>query len=293
MSSGLSDILLSMEISTRIITEWLYTVGPRIVLIIVLAWVLQRVGMMIMERFIRQAIKPDQFALPSDEKQREDTLIAILRTVLNVLWVVIAIMLILDEIGLSIGPLLASAGIVGVALGFGGQWLIRDLISGLFIVIENQFRVGDIVTLHIGASGMQEISGRVEDMSPRLTVLRDLDGKVHHVPNGSITVATNVSMEFAGINLDIGIDQKVKLESAIKIINDIGQSLSEDKEWQDKILEAPQFLRVDDFSDKSVIIKITGKTLPMEQWAVSGELRKRLKLSFDKAGISLFASNGK
>ena len=282
-----------MEISTRIITEWLYTVGPRIVLIIVLAWVLQRFGMMIMERFIRQAIKPDQFALPSDEKQREDTLIAILRTVLNVLWVVIAIMLILDEIGLSIGPLLASAGIVGVALGFGGQWLIRDLISGLFIVIENQFRVGDIVTLHIGASGMQEISGRVEDMSPRLTVLRDLDGKVHHVPNGSITVATNVSMEFAGINLDIGIDQKVKLESAIKIINDIGQSLSEDKEWQDKILEAPQFLRVDDFSDKSVIIKITGKTLPMEQWAVSGELRKRLKLSFDKAGISLFASNGK
>ena len=289
----MSDILLSMEISTRIITEWLYTVGPRIVLIIVLAWVLQRFGMMIMERFIRQAIKPDQFALPSDEKQREDTLIAILRTVLNVLWVVIAIMLILDEIGLSIGPLLASAGIVGVALGFGGQWLIRDLISGLFIVIENQFRVGDIVTLHIGASGMQEISGRVEDMSPRLTVLRDLDGKVHHVPNGSITVATNVSMEFAGINLDIGIDQKVKLESAIKIINDIGQSLSEDKEWQDKILEAPQLLRVDDFSDKSVIIKITGKTLPMEQWAVSGELRKRLKLSFDKAGISLFASNGK
>ena len=289
----MSDILLSMEISTRIITEWLYTVGPRIVLIIVLAWVLQRFGMMIMERFIRQAIKPDQFALPSDEKQREDTLIAILRTVLNVLWVVIAIMLILDEIGLSIGPLLASAGIVGVALGFGGQWLIRDLISGLFIVIENQFRVGDIVTLHIGASGMQEISGRVEDMSPRLTVLRDLYGKVHHVPNGSITVATNVSMEFAGINLDIGIDQKVKLESAIKIINDIGQSLSEDKEWQDKILEAPQFLRVDDFSDKSVIIKITGKTLPMEQWAVSGELRKRLKLSFDKAGISLFASNGK
>lgn len=289
----MSDILLSMQISTRIITEWLYTVGPRIVLIIVLAWVLQRFGMMIMERFIRQAIKPDQFALPSDEKQREDTLIAILRTVLNVLWVVIAIMLILDEIGLSIGPLLASAGIVGVALGFGGQWLIRDLISGLFIVIENQFRVGDIVTLHIGASGMQEISGRVEDMSPRLTVLRDLDGKVHHVPNGSITVATNVSMEFAGINLDIGIDQKVKLESAIKIINDIGQSLSEDKEWQDKILEAPQFLRVDDFSDKSVIIKITGKTLPMEQWAVSGELRKRLKLSFDKAGISLFASNGK
>jgi len=246
-----------------------------------------------MEKFIRQAIKPDQFALPSDEKQREDTLISILRTVLNVLWVVIAIMLILDEIGLSIGPLIASAGIVGVALGFGGQWLIRDLISGLFIVIENQFRVGDIVTLHIGASGMQEISGRVEDMSPRLTVLRDLDGKVHHVPNGSIAVATNISMEFSGINLDIGIDQKVKLETAIKLINDIGLSLAEDKEWQDKILEPPQFLRVDDFSDKSVIIKITGKTLPMEQWAVSGELRKRLKLSFDKAGISLFASNGK
>ncbi len=289
----MSDILLGMGISTRIITEWIYTVGPRIVLIIVLAWILQRFGMMIMERFIRQAIKPDQFALPSDEKQREDTLISILRTVLNVLWVAVAIMLILDEIGLSIGPLIASAGIVGVALGFGGQWLIRDLISGLFIVIENQFRVGDIVTLHIGASGMQEISGRVEDMSPRLTVLRDLDGKVHHVPNGSIAVATNISMEFAGINLDIGIDQKVKLETAIKLINDIGQSLAEDKEWQDKILEAPQFLRVDDFSDKSVIIKITGKTLPMEQWAVSGELRKRLKLSFDKAGISLFASNGK
>ncbi len=290
MQSTFSDILVAMDVSMSVITEWLSTVGIRILLIVIIAWSLQRFGMMFVERLIRRAIKPDQFALPSDEKQREDTLIAILRTVLHVLWVTIALMLILEEIGLSIGPLLASAGIVGVALGFGGQWLIRDLIAGLFIVIENQYRVGDIVTLHIGTSGIQQISGRVEDISPRLTVLRDLDGQVHHVPNGTIAVATNISMEFAGINLDIAFDQKAKLETVITLINDTGNDLAKDEEWQDKILETPQFLRVDDFADESIIVKITGKTLPLEQWAVGGELLKRLKLAFDKAGITLFST---
>lgn len=281
---------MTMDLNISVVTDWLTTTGFKIVLILVIAWLLKRFGMIFVEKVIRQLIKPDQFALPSDEKQREDTLIAISRAVINVLWVTIVLMLVLDVIGLPIGPLIASAGIVGVALGFGGQWLIRDLIAGLFIVIENQYRVGDIVSFHLG-SGIQPISGRVEDISPRLTVLRDLDGEVHHVPNGAIIVATNVSKEFSGINIDIAVSHTAKLETVIKLINKVGDELAKDRDWEDKILSAPQFLRVDDFADKTVIIKITGKTLPMEQWSVSGELRARLKLAFDKEHISLFASD--
>jgi len=276
-----------MDITGNLLEHWLTTVGLKIVLIIAVTWLLKRFGMIVVERIIRNIIKPDQFSLPSDEKQREDTLIAIFHGVFNVVWTLIALMMILEQLGIDVGPLIASAGIVGVALGFGGQWLIRDLIAGLFIVVENQFRVGDIVTFYIGAGGTQTISGRVEDISARLTILRDLDGEVHHVPNGTIAVATNMSKEFSGINLDIVVPLETDLDKLIKVINDVGRKLANDKQWEDKILTPPAFLRIDDLTSNGMTVKITGKTLPMEQWSVTGELRRHLKLAFDKAKIKL------
>nr|ALG03696.1 MscS mechanosensitive ion channel [uncultured bacterium] len=193
-------------------------------------------------------------------------------------------MLLIGLTGINLGPLIAGAGLAGVTLGFGSQWLIRDLISGIFIILENQFRVGDVVSLNTG-SGI--VTGTVEEISLRTSLLRDLDGQLHHVPNGSIVVATNLSKSFAGVNLDLNVAYDTNIEKLIKIVNEVGVSLRADKAWEDKIIETPSFLRINAFGENAITIKITGKTEPLEQWAVTGELRKRLKVAFDESKITL------
>ena len=188
--------------------------------------------------------------------------------------------MILQEVGIAIGPLLAAAGIAGLAFGFGGQYLIRDLISGLFIIMENQYRIGDVVCFD-GTCGL------VEDISMRMTTLRDLDGIVHYVPHGEIKRVSNLSKQFARVNLNIGISYSSNLEQVISVVNKIGKELSEDPAWKEHILTAPQFLRIDDFGDSAIVIKILGDTKPLKQWDVTGELRKRLKIAFDQEGIEI------
>ena len=189
-------------------------------------------------------------------------------------------LIILTELGIKIAPILAGAGIVGVAVGFGAQYLIKDLISGLFIIIENQYRVGDVVNF-------DGIGGLVEDITLRMTTLRDLDGTVHHVPHGNIKSVSNLSKEYARINLNIGISYSSNLEHVITVINKTGNELAEDPAWKDAIIKAPQFLRIDDFADSAIIIKILGETKPIQQWEVTGELRKRIKIAFDTEGIEI------
>jgi len=189
-------------------------------------------------------------------------------------------MMILSELGIAIGPLMAAAGVVGIAFGFGGQYLIKDLISGLFIIFENQYRVGDVIK--VGAAG-----GMVEDITLRVTTIRDLDGTVHHIPHGEITTVSNMSKKFARINLNIGVAYDADLEKVISVVNTVGDELAEDSKWKDLILSKPQFLRVDNFGDSSVDIKILGETKPLKQWEVTGELRMRLKIAFDREGIEI------
>jgi len=188
--------------------------------------------------------------------------------------------MILQEIGIAVGPLLAAAGIAGIAFGFGGQYLIRDLITGTFIIMENQYRIGDVVCF-------DGTCGSVEDISMRMTTLRDLDGVVHHVPHGEIKKVSNLSKYFARINLDIGVSYNSNLEKVIKVINKVGEALAKDPEWRDDILKTPQFLRVNDFAESAIIVKIIGETKSLKQWAVTGELRKRLKMAFDKEKIEI------
>jgi len=192
----------------------------------------------------------------------------------------VAIMMILPELGINVGPILAGAGILGIALGFGAQYMIRDFLAGLFIIIENQYREGDVVCLD-GTCGL------VEDINLRKTILRDLDGIVHHVPNGEIKKASNLSKQFARVNLNIGVSYKENLDKVIKVVNQVGRELAEDPRWKDLILKPPQFLRVDDFGESAIIIKILGETKPLKQWDVTGELRKRIKIAFDKEGIEI------
>ena len=188
--------------------------------------------------------------------------------------------MILSELGIDTGAMLAGLGVVGIAVGFGAQSIVKDFFTGFLILLENQYRVGDVVCI-------ENKCGLVEDINLRMTVLRDLDGTVHHIPNGEIKIASNLSKYRANVNLDIPISYKENIDKVITIINNVGNDLANDKNWKDVIHSAPQVLRVDNFADSAIILKITGETKPLEQWSVTGELRKRIKITFDKNKIEI------
>lgn len=254
--------------------------GVKIVAIILVAYLIRHSIDIFIEKLIRKIVISGHFASKESEKQREDTLIRIFSTSVAILIWTLALLMVLQEIGFATAPLLAAAGIAGLAFGFGGQYLIRDLIGGLFIIMENQYRIGDVVCFD-GTCGL------VEDISLRMTTLRDLDGIVHHVPHGEIKKVSNLSKHFARVNLNIGISYNSDLEQVISVINKVGEDLANDSAWKEFILKPPQFLRVDDFGDSAIIIKILGETKPLKQWDVTGELRKRIKIAFDKGGIEI------
>lgn len=262
------------------IQPWFLEHGLSIIIIAVVAYLARKFAGVFIEKTIRKLVIPNHFLSKDEEKKREDTLIKIFRGALKIVVLIVALLMILSEIGVNIGPLLAGAGIAGLAFGFGGQYLIRDLISGFFIILENQYRVGDVVCFD-GTCGL------VEDVSLRMTTLRDLDGTVHNVPHGEIKKVSNLSKYFSRVNLNIGISYKSNLESVIETINKVGKELAEDFAWKDSIIKAPQFLRVDDFGESAIIVKILGETKALKQWDVAGELRKRIKIAFDKEGIDI------
>lgn len=252
-----------------------------VTIILVGTVIIHNFAMVTMRKLIHRAIKPEHFKSEREQKQREDTLNSTVNAAVRMFIWVIAALLLLSEFGIDIAPLLAGAGIAGIALGFGAQSMVRDFLAGFFILTENHYRVGDVVELN------QTVSGVVERISLRQTSLRDLDGMLHHIANGEITIATNMTMEFAGINLDVGVGYDTDIEKLEKVINKVGESIADDVQWSNDIIETPTFLRVDDFADSAIVVKITGKTLPMRQWAVTGELRKQLKIAFDKNNIEI------
>jgi small conductance mechanosensitive channel len=262
------------------IVPWLMSHGLRIVVIAIAAFLLDRILQRIITRAIRLSVKSDANTTPEAEKKREDTLIRIFSGALNTVVIIIAIMMILDEIGVEVGPLIAGAGIVGLAVGFGGQYLIKDIITGLFLMLENQYRIGDVVDI-------EGLSGSVQDISLRKTTLRNLDGTVHHIPHGSITKVSNLSKDFARVNLDMGVGYNTNMEHLIEVINKTGNELANDPAFSDSIISPPQFLRVNEFADSAMVVKILGDTRPLKQWEVAGELRKRLKIAFDREGIEI------
>jgi len=269
-----------IELFNQQIIPWFLLHGLKVIAIIVISYIIHRSAGMIIEKFVRKVVAPDRYLNKDAETKREDTLIRIFTVATNLIILILALLMIMQELGFAIGPLLAAAGIAGLAFGFGGQYLIRDLISGLFIIMENQYRIGDVVCF-------DKTCGLVEDISLRMTTLRDMDGTVHHVPHGEIKTVSNLSKTFARVNLNISIGYSSNLEKVISVVNKVGQELSEDPAWKDKVIKAPQFLRVDDFADSAIVIKIFGETKPLEQWGVTGELRKRLKNTFDQEGIEI------
>ncbi len=264
----------------EIIFPWLLDHGIKIVVIALVAWLLAVILSKIISKSVRVAVVPDKNMPPGAEKKREETLIRIFKGALKIILVILAVMMILQEAGIEIGPLLAGAGILGLAFGFGAQYLIKDIITGLFIIMENQYRIGDVVNI-------DGTSGSVEDISLRVTTLRDLNGTNHHIPHGDIKRVANLSKKFARINLDMGIAYDTNLEHVIRVINQVGNELAEDPAYKKYIIKPPQFLRVNDFADSAIVVKILGETKPLKQWEITGELRKRLKIAFDREGIEI------
>ncbi|HJW88415.1 MAG TPA: mechanosensitive ion channel family protein, partial [Dehalococcoidia bacterium] len=166
------------------------------------------------------------------------------------------------------------------ALGFGAQSVVKDIIAGVFIVMENQYRVGDVVKI-------ADIAGLVEEINLRRTVLRDLDGVVHVVPNGEIRVASNFTKEWSRVNLNISVGYGTDLDHAIAVINRVCEEMAAEPQWASLILKTPQVLRVDKLGDSGIELKVLGDTKPIRQWDVMGEIRKRVKNAFDKEGIEI------
>jgi len=259
---------------------WLLDHGIKIVFIAVLAYLLNIIIGRIIVRTVRIAVVRDENMSVEAEQKRENTLIHIFKGALRVILIVLALLMILQEFGLKIGPILAGAGIVGVAVGFGGQYLIKYVIIGLFMILENQYRIGDVVKID-GTEGV------VQDITLRKTTLRDMDGTVHHINHGSIVLVSNLSKDFARVNIEIGIAYDTDLEHLIRVINRTGTELAEDPVFRESIISPPKFLRVQRFDQSAIIIKILGDTKPLKQWEIAGELRKRLKIAFDKEGIEI------
>lgn len=262
------------------LVPWLLDHGIKIVFLVILAYLLNIILGRLIVRTVRIAVVRDENMSEEAEKKREDTLIHIFRGALRVVLIVLALLMILQEFGLKIGPILAGAGIVGVAVGFGGQYLIKDVITGLFMILENQYRIGDVVKID-GTEGV------VQDITLRKTTLRDMDGTVHHINHGSIVLVSNLSKDFARVNLEIGVAYDTNLEHLIGVIDRTCMEIAEDPNFRDSIITPPRFLRIQRFAESAIIVKILGDTKPLKQWEIAGELRKRLKIAFDREGIEI------
>ena len=263
------------------VTNWLLEHGIRILLVIAISvalyYLLRHFVPVIVRRTISGAMKEQS---EEEIKKRTHTLSTVFIDTGIVVIAVVAIFTIVAQIGINIAPALAGLGIAGIAIGFGAQSLVKDIFNGILILLENQFGVGDWVSI-------AGVDGLVEQINLRRTVVRDFDGTVHTVPNGEIKVATNFTKEWARVNMDISVGYGEDLDRVIEVINRVGKELAEDPEWGPDILETPYALRVQAFEDSGIAIKIIGQVKQMRQWPIMGELRLRLKRVFDEENIEI------
>lgn len=262
------------------IWQWILVNGFKIILILISAYIAHLVFKKIIIKIVQKLVIIRDGDDKVSEEKREKTLIRIIHGTVHVVLIIIVILMILSEFGVDIAPLIAGAGVVGIAVGFGGQYLVRDIISGLFVILENQYRVGDAIEI----SG---IAGVVEDITLRKTVLRDLDGVVHHIPNGEITTVSNKTQGIAKINLNIGVSYGTDVDKLEEVINRVGEEMFSDKNLKNDLLEKPYFLRVDNFGDSAIEIKILADVKPGTQWTLTGELRRRLLNKFREENIEI------
>ena len=267
----------------------------RILLVLVLAWVVARVLRRLMSRAaqrLRDQPRVSAFRESATDSellddvarrrhaQRVDTLSAVLRNVVSVIVWLVATLVILSDLGVDLAPLLASAGVATIVIGFGAQQVVRDYLAGLFMLMEDQYGVGDVVD-------MGEASGTVEWVSLRVTRLRDVEGVVWWVPNGQITRVGNKSQQWSRALLDVAVAPDTDIDRATEVIKSTADEMWHDPEWSGRVLDEPEVWGVEDIGVSGILIRLVVKTVPLEQWNVSRELRARLKAAFDAAGVRL------
>jgi small-conductance mechanosensitive channel len=269
------------DVETSGTKDWLVDHGTRIGLILFISVVALFLLGIALPRAIKAFVAREAPGQPEEEIQkRAQTLTRVLVATGQVFIILITGFIILSEVGINIAPALAGVGVIGIAIGFGAQSLIKDIIAGLFIILENQYRVGDVVNI-------ADKGGIVEEINLRRTVLRDLDGIVHVVPNGEIRVASNLTKQWSRVNLNISVAYGTDLDRAIAVINRVCQEMAAEPRWAPLILKPPQVLRVDNLGDSGIEIKILGDTKPIYQWDVMGEIRKRLVKALEEEGIEI------
>ncbi len=265
------------------VIKWSIEVLPGVLFILVLGWVAVRALVIILRKskkvIISRAEKRDELDTAETEK-RVNTLIGILRVSCKIAIWTLVIMIVLKKISIDTGPLLAGAGIIGLALGFGSQELVRDAISGFFMLLENQVRIGDVVEIN-GTGGL------VESIGMRTIKLRDFSGTVHIFQNGKINTLANKTKDWSAMAFDIGVAYKEDTDRVIEVIKKVGEELHADPDYSDLILEPLEIFGVDKFADSAVMIKARLKTIPVKQWTVGREFNRRLKIAFDREHISI------
>jgi small conductance mechanosensitive channel len=258
----------------------------QIIAVVLLAALLHHISGRIISRLIRRAVHGNKYETKLDKTKREDTLIAITCTTVAVAIWMITTAVILRIFNINLTSVAAGAGFLGIVVGMGAQTTIRDFLAGIFILLENQYRVGDIVTLSGGSTG-GGTSGIVEEITLRITKLRDLDGTLNIVRNGEAAIITNRTNKYSSVVLDIGVGYDSNIDTVEKVMNRVGKDMLKDEVLAPEINEPIGFFRVDAFGDSAVIIKVVGKVKPAKQWDIAGEYRRRLLKAFAEEGIDI------
>jgi small conductance mechanosensitive channel len=255
----------------------------RIVIVIIAVVVIQKIVRHFLGRIVDRALRRHKYSSPSEQQKRKDTLVDTFGTLSGVILWIIAIIYILSLLHINLAALVTGAGAIAVVLGLGAQSVIGNYLAGILIILENQYRIGDIVGLTAGS----EVIGTVEDIDLRVTKLRDIDGNLIIVPNGETSVVTNMSFKYAQVHFNIHITYDADLNKAIKLINETGIELAGDDKWKDSTTGAIQFMRVNSFDEQGVELKIFGTVKPATQWAMAGDFRKLLHEKFQKHHITM------
>ena len=248
---------------------------------LVVRWLLHKV----VDRLMRRAetgVLPDRVtpAVSARRAQRAMTIGSVLKSVITIVLIAVITTMMLSEIGVNIAPIIASAGIIGIALGFGAQSLVKDFLSGIFMIFEDQYGVGDVVDVG-------EATGTIEAVTLRVTRLRDLNGTVWYVPNGEILRVGNMSQNWSRAVVDVSVGYGEDLTRVKRVLGEVAHDLWEDEDFKDLIIEEPEITGVEMLAADSVNLRVLIKTRPMEQWAVAREMRQRIKARFDHEGIEI------
>jgi small-conductance mechanosensitive channel len=274
-----AGIDLRFGLSPQALSNWIFGSGLRIGVIVLASYVLTRIIALVsreLEEQVTHAKGPDVV----DRAKRARTIGHLVRNAATVAVVVLATLMVLREVHVDITPILTGAGILGLAVGFGGQALVRDLISGFFLILENQIRVGDVVIIN-GTGGL------VEEINLRTVILRDGDGTVHVFPNGSITQLANRSKDFSYYTADIGVSYRNDLDQVATVLRQVGESLMTDEAYRSLIVAPVELVGVEALRENQVVMRVRIRTLPLKQWDVGREFLRRVKAAFERAGIEL------